>query len=261
MYANAAEAIDKGLRHKGTKEILATKNIAKNTKLVYLDDDCVGLRFHDTIIARYERKGVKIDTRDRQHPKGWFTVTTWDRINQFTPAKTFQQDGLRHILLDPSTGGWGGESRLFAHGAFVSPNGRCKVDMTREQSDAIVDIKRNQTKKVARHSKKLVKLARDFEQVHSCCRISAEGGNHVGVDHHAFEHFKAGEVVPHPDVPGIIAAIRGNEGNQPFAWDADRLAAEVERNLTERLRQSFVGLAIAFVNPDFPYPQIAPRRR
>jgi hypothetical protein len=63
VIATASEAVD-ALRHKRTGEILPTKNVARNTKLVYYDDELVGLKFHNTVIARFTTNGC-----DDQHPR------------------------------------------------------------------------------------------------------------------------------------------------------------------------------------------------
>ena len=256
MYATASEAMQ-GLRHARTGEVLPSKTIARNTKLLYLDEDLVGLRFHDTIIARYEREGVRIDTRDRVHPQGWFTVTTWNRIDQFTPARTFTREGLRHILIDPMAGGipYQGKSLLYAHGAFVSPDGSCEIDdMTREQSNAIIHIKRNMGDQLKRWCAKVVEHWRTWEQPKRCCE-RAQTSPDQDVRLHYFGHFNAREPVVPPDLEMLAQGPRGR------MLEPDQLAAEVARLLTDDLKKDFLPLAIAQIAPDFPYPQTTPRRR
>lgn len=250
MYATASEAIE-GLRHKRTGEILPTKTIARNTKLIYLDDDLVGLRFHDTIIARYERDGVCIDTRDRHNATGWFTVTTWNRIDSFTPARTFTENGLRHILVDPMVSGrpYNGKSLLYAHGALVSPDGSCEIpDLSPEQSDAIVHVKRNIGDRIKRWTEKVIADWRAWEAPRACC----ERRMHDGVWAHYFEHFKAKEVAIPPNIEMLAQGPRGR------MLGPDQLAAEVARLLIQEFKSQFLPLAIAQIAPEFPYPQIAP---
>lgn len=255
MYATAEQALE-GLRHARTKEILPTKTIARSTKLIYLDDDLVGLRFHDTIIARYERDGVRIDTRDRRKPDGWFTVTTWNRIDQFTPARTFQREGLRFMVIDPFTGSapYDGETRLYEHGAFISPDGSCEIDLTPEQSDGILAAKTNIRRKVKRYANNVVKRWREWEKPLACCERRGEEGAYE----HYFGHFRANE----PVIPTNIEALASNLRDSPlFSFDADSLARELRDRLTNDFQSQFLPLAIAQIAPDFPYPQIAPRRR
>lgn len=262
MYANASEAIE-GLRHRRTGEILPTKNIARSTKLVYLDDACVGLRYHDTIIARYERDGVRLDTRDRNNSNGWFTVTTWDRIDSFTPARTFQRNGLRHMVLDPAAGGWE-PSRLYAHGTLVSPNGSCDIPLEQTQSEAIERIVKQYGPKALRVAKKMVERWRKFEQPQRCCidaqPQASEGASTDTMVAHYLKHFERNEPVVIPQVGGIADEIR--QSQQPaFRNNPDYFANEISRRLAEELRTRLIPLAIAQTAPDFPYPQTAPRRR
>jgi hypothetical protein len=257
MYANAQQAMQ-GLKHKRSGEILPSKIIARNTKLVYLDEDCVALQFHKTFIARYERDRVVIDTRDRTKPDGWFTKTTWERIDEFTPARTFTHEGLRHIHVDPMAGGrpYAGEARLFAHPAIVSPDGSCEIDLTPEQSRAILAAKRNTPKKVKRYAKNMVKHWREWGEPLDCCQKSFElmGMGRETWEHH-FKHFRADEMALLPVEP----MLTGRTGQ--YALNPDLLANELERRLTTELSSKFVPLAIAHIAPDFPYPQTAPRRR
>ena len=126
MYANAAEALE-GLRHKRTKAILPTKNVARNTKLIHFADDLVGLKLHQTTIALYRPDGVSIDLRGPQSPngEGWFTNVTLERIDRFTPFRTLRSDGLTMLVANPNYGGgdWTGSARLYAHGCSLSCNG------------------------------------------------------------------------------------------------------------------------------------------
>lgn len=251
-FANAAEAIE-GLRHKRTGEILPSKTVARNTKLVYLDDDCVALKFHNTFIAYYERDHVRLDTRDQFNSKGWFTVTTWDRIDAFTPARTCQQEGLRYIALDPSAGRAGTLS-LYAHGTRVFPNGSCEVPLEPEQSAAIADAKRNIPQRAARYAEKVVKAWREWREYDECClHAQQEGGGLVTI--HAWEHFEEGAVKPMPLIDHLANDLRDCQ------LPPDVLSERVSGKLAKEFRDQFVPLAIARIAPEFPYPQIAPRRR
>lgn len=255
MYATASEAME-GLRHKRTKEILPSKTIARNTKLVYLDEQSIALEFHKTFIARYERDHVVIDTRDRRKPQGWFTVTTWNRIDQFTPARTSVDNGLRHIVMDPAAG-WG-SSQLFAHGAIVSPDGSCEIpDLTSQQSDAIIAIKKNFPARLKRYTKKIVERWRKWEDPSDCCMRAYEnaGRTEETVWEHYHRHVQAKDVF----IPPNIEMLVNRDKYDKFLPDA--LALELERKLNEELLPKFLPLAIAHIAPEFPYPQTAPRRR
>jgi hypothetical protein len=110
---NAADAVAK-LRHARWGTLLPTKKIDNNTLLVYLTDECVGLKFHNTIIALYLPNGVAINTW------GWHTPTTWQRIDCWTPARNSTVRGLRWIsernpYYDEEFARWDGEEDYTAH--------------------------------------------------------------------------------------------------------------------------------------------------
>jgi hypothetical protein len=246
MFSTASEAME-GLRHKRTGEILQSKVIDRNTKLVYLDDEMIGLRFHDTIIAKYMRDHVVIDTRDRFHPEGWFTVTTWQRIDEWTPARTFTRNGLRHICVDPSAG-WG--STLFAHGAIVSPDGSCKVPgLTPAQADAIISIKNSWPTKAKRYAKRVVKAWKEWRELDDCCRLGPQGSDDEY--EHLLTHFERGEVVVSPMVEDEHAATLRQRG-----LSGDALCAQLAEDLAHELKTHLIPIAIRRVAPEFPYPQL-----
>lgn len=248
MIANAEQAVEK-LRHARTGEVLPSKIIDRNTRLVYLDDEMVGLRFHDTIIARYLRDGVLIDTRDPLHPSGWFTVTTWNRIDAWTPARTYTRYGLRHLMLDPSAG-WDGPSRLYAHGSFVSSDGSCEIPLAQETSDAITEIKRIWPSKLKRHANRAVRAWRDWGEPRDCCK---ESFGHLA--QHYVKHIERGETFIPPDIDGFADPLRER------MLQGDVLCGRLEQVLADDFREELIPLAIARVAPDFPYPQLQRRRR
>lgn len=256
MYATASEAME-GLRHRRTKEILPSRTVARNTKLVYLDEDLVALEFHNTFIAKYLRDHVVIDTRDRREPKGWFTVTTWNRIDQFTPARTATENGLRRIVIDPAAG-WD-STRLFEHGAIVSPDGSCEIpNLTAEQSDGIIAAKKKVPPKSKRFAKNAVKAWREWGDPLPCCEETfSNHANSAGMWEHYFEHFRANEVAVHPSMEILV----NDQRMQRAGLDPDLLTHELERKLAHAFTEQFLPLAIERIAPNFPYPQIAPRRR
>lgn len=256
MYATAAEAIE-GLRHKQTGEILPSKVIDRNTKLVYLDESLIGLRFHDTIIAKYMRDRVVIDTRDSNYTQGWFTKTTWERINTYTPARTFASNGLRHIMIvccppgQPYAYACGG-SMLYMHGTEVFPDGTCNVpDLHMEQSQAIVQVKRSLPAKIDRHARRVVKSWREWAQTPDCCHdILRERDALLDVYLHSLQHVTACEyVVPRDFELEYVSQLR-DEGFQ-----GDALCRLVAKKYAADLKNMLIPLAIRQITPNLPYPQ------
>lgn len=90
MIRTSFDAVQR-MHHKRTNELLPSKVIDNNTKLVYVDDELVFLRLHETNIATFTPNGVRL------HTDGWFTSTTWRRIHDWTPAKNFVKHGLRYV--------------------------------------------------------------------------------------------------------------------------------------------------------------------
>lgn len=61
-----------------------SRTIANNTKVIRLSDDRIGIRLHQTDVVIYSRSGlIELNTG------GWYTVTTKDRINEFTPRQVY----------------------------------------------------------------------------------------------------------------------------------------------------------------------------
>lgn len=245
MLANAEQALER-LRHKQTGEILPSKIIDRNTRLVYLDDQAVGLRFYDTFIAKYLHDGVLIDTRDRHNQRGWFTVTTWQRIGDWTPARTFSRDGLRHIVVDPAAG-WD-SAKLYTHGTLVYPDGSCEIPMDPATSDAIAHVKRTWPAKLKRYAEKVVALWRDWEMPRECCHDALLDGA-TGYSAHLADHVRRNDyAVPHGFEEDIARLFRNR-------FEGDALAAKVAEHYTKTLREALIPVAIHALDPNFPFPQ------
>lgn len=253
MIANVEQALAH-LKHKRTGELLATKNIARNTKLVYFADELVGLRFHKTDIALYMDEGVRLDTRecpDDPSPfgQGWFTMTTWERIDSFTPARTFTTNGLRYVRDVPS-----GESHLYVPGMIVRIDGSLDPDtiMQPELESRIVRTKAGFTAKAKRFANKVVERWSNWAAPLHCCRshpLDSEAGHR-----HYLDHFDANEYAVPTDMDNWADVIRTNlhvTGPELLHRLRDTMAHNLHPLLT---------LSIKTLSPEFPYPQMPKRR-
>lgn len=246
MLANAEQALQK-LRHKRTGVVLPAKNIAHNTKLIYLHDEAVGLQFHRTIIATYLRDGVLIDTRDRGLDTGWFTKTTWERIDEWTPARTCQERGLRYIATSPGDGYSDREYQLYTHGTFVRPDGSADVPLHPLTSEAIAEVHRTWPRKIKRYAERSVKLWREWGMAPECCSESVHGERWIA---HLEQHIRDNAYAVFPDFERHFAEPLRHQG-----FEDDALAKSVSENFARFLRRSVIPAIIDRIDPDFPYPQ------
>lgn len=246
MIANAHEAVE-ALRHARTGEVLPTKNIARNTKLVYYADELIGLKFHNTVIAKYTPNGAIIDTRDTFGDKGWFTMTTWERINEFTRARTFTNAGLRFIDTRTGSGAclYMHPTRLDSNGAVIEPPLEPEIDAR------IQSIVANLPSKITRHAKKVVAAWRDWDEPAECCKQMHADRNSL----HYLGHVERNEYVIPPVLEPLAQSIRADN-----VW-GDRMCELLTKKFRESLRDTLVDHAVHAIAPNFPYPQLERRRR
>lgn len=244
MIANANEAIET-LRHGRTGEHLPTKIVARNTKLVYYTDELIGLQFHNTVIARFTPNGCIIDTRGDGREDGWFTVTTWERIDSFTQARTFTNRGLRFI-----DSGAGSGAMLYTHGTRVDAKGKVidRPGLEPELDARICWCVERLPDKITRHCKKVVAAWADWDEPRDCCRDDDSPLHYLG-------HVERNEYVVPPVLDGLAQSIRSND-----VW-GDRLRDKLAKDFRDSLRRRLVPAAIGAIAPDFPYPQLERRRR
>lgn len=87
-YAEWTEFISKG-RNK------IDRPIANNTRAVLLED-CIGILLHNTYVVKFFPNGdVELNTG------GWYTVTTKDRINGYSPVNVYSDKGLWKCYPNP----------------------------------------------------------------------------------------------------------------------------------------------------------------
>jgi hypothetical protein len=261
MIANAEQAIEQ-LRHKRTGEVMPTKNVARNTKLIYYADELVGLKLHDTVIAMYRPDGVVIDTRggpsllsgyadDSPTGQGWFTAVTWQRIDTFTPARTFTANGLRYFR--PPGANWDlATARLYAHGTQVSSDGSCTFPLDPAIEREISRVVRTFPRKLRRHADRVVDRWLDWARPEKCCLKAAT--NPEDANRHYLSHVEQGE----PMIPYFLSEVVEHMRSRGFY--GDELTNELRERLIERF-EPFTLMAIKSLAPEFPYPQVEKRQR
>lgn len=65
----------------------STRSTWKNTRLVRIDDDTIGVLYHHTVIVYYHRSGLMM-----LNTNGWHTISTKQRLNHFAPVYVYQRD-------------------------------------------------------------------------------------------------------------------------------------------------------------------------
>lgn len=64
-----------------------SKKVGNNTYLVRISPETIGVRLHDTVVVR-----IHADGSYTLNSGGWRTVTTKDRINQYSPLRVSQKN-------------------------------------------------------------------------------------------------------------------------------------------------------------------------
>ena len=83
----AANALLSGRYHNGRK-------LENNTYLSRLDDKTIAVRLHATDVVTYHKDGrIVLDTG------GWQTVTTKDRLNNYSPVRVFARDRRWYVAF------------------------------------------------------------------------------------------------------------------------------------------------------------------
>lgn len=86
-----AEAV-KMVRGKRNKD---TRKIGNNTYAEILYDGSVGIKLHNTYVVKINPNGTYT-----LNSGGWQTVTTKDRINQYSPKRVYQKDFQWYIRMN-----------------------------------------------------------------------------------------------------------------------------------------------------------------
>ena len=86
-----AEAV-KMVRGKRNK---TSRKIGNNTYAEILSDDTVAIKLHSTYVVKIHSDGTYT-----LNSGGWQTVTTKDRINQYSPKRVYQKDFQWYIRMN-----------------------------------------------------------------------------------------------------------------------------------------------------------------
>jgi hypothetical protein len=70
--------------------------VDNNTYAHVINETQIGIRLHDTDVIVLNENGTF-----QLYTDGWFTNTTTNRMNMFTPAKVVTRDGSLFVLKDP----------------------------------------------------------------------------------------------------------------------------------------------------------------
>jgi hypothetical protein len=89
-----------------------SRKLKNNTYLQRRNDNTIAVKLHETDVVTYYSNGkVKLDSG------GWRTVTTKDRINQYSPIGLFQDKGIWYI------GTWGEKKAIYNDGMIINEDG------------------------------------------------------------------------------------------------------------------------------------------
>lgn len=236
MYANASEALA------AMKPDLSDTKVARNTWLTYYHDELIALRFHRTEIAMFMPWGVKLDVRGitaRTDARGWFTKTTWRRIDELTPASVRTERGLK--LIGPN-------ENIYVHGTQVLSDGivvNHPIEPLVERR--IRDVTKTYPQKLRRYADQSVAAWLDWQQPNECCmRANVMTDDY---DMHLLTHVEQGDVVVLRELEDYANALRQSHerSRENFIHTIRAHARCACRRLMEP--------AIARLAPDLTYPQ------
>jgi hypothetical protein len=69
-----------------------TRKVGNNTYAEILPDGSVGIALHGTTVVR-----IHPDNSATLNTGGWYTITTKDRINQYSPVRVYQRKGQWYL--------------------------------------------------------------------------------------------------------------------------------------------------------------------
>lgn len=164
-----------------------SRKMGNNTYLHRDGGDSISLRLHSTDVVTWYRNGdIKLNTG------GWNTVTTRDRINEYSPWRVTSEREQLFLII----GGWENGKR-YPFDCRVT----IKADGTVEGADDLAEIEaqwKEQDRERARQSRWLAK-ARGFKRTHSCGKArrqcDALRGRGFGAQLFATGEFECGCVV------------------------------------------------------------------
>jgi hypothetical protein len=92
--------------------------VDNNTHAHTINENQIGIKLHDTDVIVLNADGTY-----QLYSGGWFTNTTTNRINMFSPAKTIIKDGVMYILKDPYGKSIKSNLVVFEEGITIDMNG------------------------------------------------------------------------------------------------------------------------------------------
>jgi hypothetical protein len=220
------------------------RKLANNTYLEWFDDELLALRLHQTRIAWYTPEYVKLTL------EGWRTMTTWGRVTEFTPARTFGSAGLFYVVDNGA-----GSGVLFEEGIKVAPDGSVLNPMLPSTQSAIERAVHGTSRKLTPWLRKCVRAWDDTwdddELVCPDCAKWRTIANNEGYLEHVVEaHF--------PHEPVLFEDLNSWLGFAPNVR-GDAFVAAAVASLRHSLRDRLIEIELRRVAPDFPW--IPPTRR
>lgn len=88
-YNEAKTMLDSGR----TENLRNRRKLANNTYLERRDDLTIAVKLHATDVVTFTPEGTMLNTG------GWFTSTTKDRINSYSPLKVYSEKGVWYVNL------------------------------------------------------------------------------------------------------------------------------------------------------------------
>jgi hypothetical protein len=111
MNYEAANALLSG-RNKGSRKL------ENNTYLIRVDKNTIAVQLHHTNVVTFHKDGRII-----LRTGGWQTVTTKDRLNNYSPVRVFQRDYEWFVAFPKADGGYDWKNAIeFESGMDVRHN-------------------------------------------------------------------------------------------------------------------------------------------
>jgi hypothetical protein len=212
-FSKASEFISKG--RKKTERKLAGSTVAR-----IVDDNTIAVKLYDTDIVLIHRNGnYTLNTG------GWRTVTTKERINEYTPARLYQEKGNWYI----------GDTE-FTEGMVVDSTGKIvkggNVRAAKKRTKLMADVKRY-INGFAAQAVKNGGLEKPGSGDCLICQIGCQHPQQDNPESHVLDHIRENYYVPSL----LVLAIRHrnpNESAVPIVWGiCDR---EVKEGNTKYLK-------------------------
>lgn len=213
------------------------RKVANNTWAERRGDDRIAIRLHRTDVITFDRDGtVTLNTG------GWYSVTTKERMNSFSPLSVWSHRGEWRV----TTGGRWDDYVLYADGMTWHPETGFAGQL--EQTDA--QVARRERAKLNAGIKALVdsitpeQIVRAFDNAGGDCFICLAGGTSCLASHveeqyfHAHLMLNAVKARGYRD-PNFIMALIYQEAQR------GHVGTEVTVNLTKYLRKNLIaGVAV-----------------